>query len=71
MIDVCFFADEVSKDFDEAVKLGVEAGANAIEIRGGLWGQSVTTIDDDGVAVSLASARKRAPSLMRWATALP
>ncbi len=49
MIDVCFFADEVSKDFDEAVKLGVEAGANAIEIRGGLWGKSVTTIDDDGV----------------------
>ena len=49
MVDVCFFADEVSKDFDQAVKLGVDAGANAIEIRGGLWGDSVTTIDDDGV----------------------
>ena len=49
MIDVCFFADEVSKDFDHAVKLGVEAGANTIEIRGGLWGDNVTTIDNDGV----------------------
>ena len=49
MIDVCFFADEVSKDFDEAVKLGVEAGANAIEVRGGIWGKSVTTIDDNDV----------------------
>ena len=49
MVDVCFFADEVSKDFDQAVKLGVEAGANTVEIRGGLWGDSVTTIDDDGV----------------------
>ena len=27
MIDVCYFADEVSKtDFEEAIKLGVEAG---------------------------------------------
>ena len=49
MIDVCFFADEVSKDFDHAVKLGVEAGANTIEIRGGLWEDNVTTIDNDGV----------------------
>ncbi len=49
MIRVCFFADEVSKDFEEAVKLGVEAGADAVEIRGGLWGKSVTTVDDDGV----------------------
>ena len=49
MIKVCFFADEVSRDFDEAVRLGVEAGAEAVEIRGGLWGKSVTTIDDDDV----------------------
>jgi len=49
MVKVCFFADEVSKNFDEAVKLGVEAGAEAVEIRGGIWGKSVTTIDDDDV----------------------
>lgn len=49
MIDVCFFADEVSKDFDEAVRLGVEAGANTVEVRGGVWGKNVTTIDNDDV----------------------
>ena len=50
MIDVCFFADEVSKtDFEEAVKLGVEAGANTVEIRGGVWGKHVTEIDDNDV----------------------
>ncbi len=50
MIDVCFFADEVSKtDFEEAVKLGVEAGANTVEVRGGVWGKHVTEIDDDDV----------------------
>lgn len=36
MIDVCFFSGEVSTDFAEAVRLGVEAGANSVEIRGGL-----------------------------------
>ena len=49
MINVCYFADEVSKDFDEAVKLGVESGADSVEIRGGIWGKSVTTITDDDV----------------------
>ena len=50
MIDVCFFADEVSKtDFEEAIKLGVEAGANTVEVRGGVWGKHVTEIDDDDV----------------------
>lgn len=49
MVKVCYFADEVSKNFEEAVKLGFEAGAEAVEIRGGIWGKSVTTIDDDDV----------------------
>ncbi len=50
MIDVCFFADEVSKiDFEEAVKLGVEAGATTVEVRGGIWGKHVTEIDDNDV----------------------
>ena len=41
MIDVCFFADEVSKtDFEEAIKLGVEAGANTVEVRGRCLGQT-------------------------------
>ena len=50
MIGVCFFADEVSKtDFEEAIKLGVAAGANTVEIRGGVWGKHVTEIDDDDI----------------------
>ena len=50
MIDVCFFADEVSRDdFEEAIKLGVEAGANTVEVRGGVWDKHVTEIDNDDV----------------------
>lgn len=49
MVDVCFFADEVSEDFNQAIKLGVDAGADTVEIRGGLREDSVTIIDDDGV----------------------
>ena len=50
MIDVCFFADEVSReDFEEAIKLGVDAGATTVEVRGGVWGKHVTEIDDDDV----------------------
>ena len=49
MIRKCIFADEVSKDFDEAVRKCQEAGAESIEIRGGIWGKSVTNIDDDDI----------------------
>ena len=49
MIDVCFFSGEASTDFAEAVRLGVEAGANSVEIRGGLWGKRIQEIDDDDV----------------------
>ena len=49
MIDVCFFTDEVSKSFDEAMKLGVAAGANAVEVRGGIWGKHVTAVSEDDV----------------------
>ncbi len=49
-MELAFFADEVSKeDFDKAVRLGVEAGATGIELRGGIWGQRVQEIDDDTV----------------------
>lgn len=49
-MELAYFADEVSKeDFDEAVRLGVEAGATGIELRGGIWGQRVQQIDDDTV----------------------
>ena len=49
-MELAFFADEVSKeDFDEAVRLGVEAGATGVELRGGIWGRRIQEIDDDEV----------------------
>jgi len=49
VIKKCIFADEVSKDFEEAVKQCREAGADYVEVRGGIWGKSVTNADDDDV----------------------
>jgi sugar phosphate isomerase/epimerase len=49
MIEACIFADEVSKDFGEAVRLSVEAGARCIELRGGIWGRSVQDCTDADV----------------------
>jgi sugar phosphate isomerase/epimerase len=49
VIKKCIFADEVSKDFDEAVKKCREAGADYIEVRGGIWGKNVTNADDSDV----------------------
>ncbi len=48
MIRPCVFADEISKDFAEAVRRCVEAGAREIELRGGIWGRNVAncTYDD-------------------------
>lgn len=49
-MEVAFFADEVSRsDFEEAVRLGVEAGATGVELRGGVWGRRVQEIDDNEV----------------------
>lgn len=49
-MELAYFADEVSKeDFDEAVRLGVEAGATGIELRGGIWGERVQQISNDTV----------------------
>ncbi len=50
MIKTCIFADEVSKDFEEAVRLSHEAGADYVEVRGGIWGKDVTTANDDDIA---------------------
>lgn len=49
MIETCIFADEVSKDFDEAIRRCVEAGARAIELRGGIWGRAVQNCTDEDV----------------------
>ena len=47
-MELCYFADEIDKaDFDKSVRLGVEAGATGIELRGGIWGKRVQEIDND------------------------
>ena len=47
-MELCYFADEIDKaDFDASVRLGVEAGATGIELRGGIWGKRVQEIDND------------------------
>src|SRR5438874_2627690 len=48
-IEPCVFSDEVAPDFEEAVRLSVAAGATGLEIRGKLFGKSVTGITDDEV----------------------
>ena len=53
---ICIFADEVSKDFDEAVKLSHEAGADYVEVRGGIWGKDVTTANDDDMKKDAGSS---------------
>jgi sugar phosphate isomerase/epimerase len=58
MIEPCFFADEVSPDFEEAVRRGVEAGARAIELRGGIWGRSVQDCTDEDVTRMEAVLRR-------------
>src|SRR5947209_4693788 len=48
-IEPCVFTDEVAGDFEEAVRRSVEAGATGLEIRGKLFGKSVTAITDEEV----------------------
>jgi len=50
MIEVSYFSDELgTADIRESIRMGVEAGATGIEIRGALFGREVNTITDDEV----------------------
>jgi len=49
MITPSYITAEMSKNFDEAVRLGVEAGVNTVAIRSNIWGKDVTKIDDDDI----------------------
>ena len=55
---VSFFTDEISEDFDEAVRLGAEAGATSADIRWKLFGKSVHEITDED-AVQIQSILNR------------
>lgn len=59
MIDLAFFTDEVARDdFDASVRQGVEAGANAAELRGGLYGKKIQDLSDED-AERIAAALQR------------
>lgn len=45
----CIFSDEVSPEFEEAVRLSAEAGAVGLELRGRMFGRSIGQIDDADV----------------------
>jgi len=46
MIRSCIFTDEVAPEFEEAVRLSAEAGAQGLELRNKLFGKSIVQIDD-------------------------
>ena len=49
MIEPCYINGEMSGDFDEAVRLGVEAGISTVHIRNNLFGRDVVQITDQDV----------------------
>jgi len=57
-IRACIFSDEVAADFEEAVRASVAAGAAGLELRGRLFGKSITQVDDDDVARIRAVCRR-------------
>lgn len=56
----CVFSDEISPDFEEAVRLAAEAGAEGLELRGKMWDRAIAAIDDaDAARVREVCARHR------------
>ncbi len=57
-IRACIFSDEVSPDFEEAVRLSAEAGAQGLELRNRMFGRSITQITDEDVRSIQAVCRR-------------
>jgi len=49
MIEPCFITIEMSEDFEEAIRLGAEAGVWTVHLRSGLWGRNVEQITQTDV----------------------
>lgn len=49
MIKPGYINSEMSKDFEEAVRLGAEAGVHTVCIRTSIWGKDVVDVTDDDV----------------------
>ena len=49
MIKLCFITGEMSDDFEEALKLGVEAGVDTVQLRKRLFGKNIDQLDDEDI----------------------
>jgi len=49
MIDLAYIAYEISEDFEEAVRLGAEAGVHCLALRSHIWGTKLEKLTDDEV----------------------
>src|SRR5436190_18947715 len=50
MILPCIFSHDLSADFEDALRVSVEAGAAGLELRGRMFGHSIGPIDDGDAA---------------------
>ncbi len=49
MIKLCYITGEMSDDLDEALRLGVEAGVDTVQLRKGLFGKNIDQLEDDDI----------------------
>jgi len=49
MIRLCYITGEMSDDFEEALKLGAEAGVDTVQLRMGLFGKGIDQLDEDDI----------------------
>jgi len=47
MMKISYINAEMSKNFEESISLGVEAGADAVDLRANIWGNNIEKISDD------------------------
>jgi hypothetical protein len=50
---LCYITGETSDDFEEALRLGAEAGVNTVQLREGIFGKSIDQLLDDDIPLRL------------------
>ena len=50
MIEPCYITGEMSPDFEEAVRLGAEAGIRTVQLRQNIWGRNIEQLTDEDVS---------------------
>ena len=49
MMEISYINAEMSRDFEESIRLGAEAGAHTVDLRGNIWGNNIEKISDEDV----------------------